>query len=50
MPDLGRYAFEVLTAYGATILLLAGLVWATWARSKRVRRALEQATERHDNG
>jgi len=50
MPDLGKYAAEVLAAYGATILLLAGLVWMTWARSNRVRRALEQAMERRDNG
>ena len=50
MPDLGKYAAEVLAAYGATILLLAGLVWMTWARSRRVRRALEQAMERRDNG
>ena len=50
MPELGKYAAEVLAAYGATFLLLAGLVWATWARSIRVRRALEQALEQRDNG
>lgn len=52
MPDLGKYAGEVLGAYGVALLLLAGLVALTWARAGRVRRALEraerEAKERHD--
>ena len=49
MPDLGKYGTEVLSAYGVTIVLLLGLVWATWTRSRRVRRELEQAEERRRN-
>ena len=39
MPDLGKYAVTVLSAYGASFLLLVGLVaWSLWqaARVKRV--------------
>ena len=46
MPDLGPYAAEVLTAYGASIGLLAGLVVLSLARAARVRRRLEQAEGR----
>ncbi|MFA5580475.1 MAG: heme exporter protein CcmD [Paracoccaceae bacterium] len=46
MPDLGKYAGEVLTAYGVTIVLLVILVWATRARSARVKRRLEEAEAR----
>lgn len=50
MPDLGKYAAEVLSAYGLTLLLVAGLIMATWARSRRVRRALERAEARRSDG
>lgn len=43
MPDLGKYAATVLGAYGATILLLLGLVALTWAQSRRARARLEEA-------
>ncbi len=46
MPDLGKYGAEVLSAYGATIALLAVLVWASWVRARRVRAALEEAEAR----
>jgi len=46
MPDLGKYGTEVLSAYGATIVLLVGLVWITWLRSRRVRAALDAAERR----
>ncbi len=46
MPDLGKYGTEVLSAYGATIVLLVALVWVTWARSRRVRLELEAAEKR----
>jgi heme exporter protein D len=42
-PELGRYAFTVLAAYGASFALIGGLVAATLRRSARVRRALEAA-------
>lgn len=40
MPDLGKYAFTVLSAYGATIILLVGLVVMTLWQGARVRRDL----------
>lgn len=46
MPELGRYAVEVLTAYGVTALLLGGLVALSLARAARVRRHLEEAEAR----
>lgn len=46
MPDLGKYAAEVLFAYGATIAILAALVLATWVRSRNIRQALAAADER----
>ncbi len=45
MPDLGKYAFEVLTAYAASIAVLAVLVGASVRRSRKVKRALK-AVER----
>ncbi len=50
MPDLGKYGTEVLSAYLATIALLAGLIALTWLRARRVRAALEQAEARKKNG
>lgn len=49
MPDLGRYAAEVLTAYGITAVLLVGIVALTLWRGARVKRALARA-ERRANG
>jgi len=42
MTDLGAYAVEVMSAYAVSLLLLAGLVWVSWRRAVKVRRALEQ--------
>jgi heme exporter protein D len=42
MPDLGSYAFAVLSSYGATILLVAGLIGLTvWQRLRVLRRLAE---------
>ena len=46
MPDLGPYAAEVLTAYGASFVLIAGLVALSLARAARMRRRLEEAEGR----
>lgn len=46
MPDLGKYVVEVLVAYGISIALLAGMIWASIYRSRRVQarlRAVEDA-------
>lgn len=50
MPDLGKYAVEVLSAYALTLLLLAGLVVISWVRSRRMKRALEAAEARRTSG
>ena len=41
MPDLGRYAAEVLLAYGSTAVLVGGLVAWTLMQSRRAKRMLE---------
>lgn len=46
MIDLGKYGVTVLSAYGITLSLLAGLVWHSLSRNARIRRALEEE-ERH---
>ncbi len=46
MPDLGTYAVEVLSAYGVSLALIAGLVALSFLRAARVRRALDEAEAR----
>ena len=50
MPDLGKYAVEVLSAYGVSILLLAGIVTVSVVRARRVRRELAEAEARVRRG
>lgn len=45
MPELGKYAFEVLTAYAASLLLLGLLVVLSLRRGRSARNMLE-AVER----
>lgn len=47
MPELGKYAVSVLSAYGATAVLLVVLVAATLLRGRRVRAEM-QRTEAKD--
>jgi heme exporter protein D len=51
MPDLGKYAGTVLSAYGVTLALLTLLIAVTVWRSRQVKarlRALEdQRADRH---
>ena len=42
IPDLGKYAVTVLSAYGATLILLGGLVWWSLRRAARVKAELEK--------
>ncbi|TWI38320.1 heme exporter protein CcmD [Paracoccus sulfuroxidans] len=46
MIDLGKYTVTVLSAYGAGILLLAGIILQTIAANARARRALEEQEKR----
>ena len=42
MPDLGKYAVEVLSAYAASLSILAGLIILTLRRGRAARAALDQ--------
>lgn len=48
MPDLGRYAAEVLSAYAVSLGLLAVLIAVTLRRNKAVRDALKQIEARRE--
>ncbi|MWB78558.1 heme exporter protein CcmD [Pseudooceanicola sp. 216_PA32_1] len=48
MPELGKYAGAVLSAYGASLALLAALVVASLWRARRVKRALDRVEARRD--
>ena len=45
MPDLGKYAVEVMSAYGVSLALLAGLVSVTLRRGRAARARLAEAEE-----
>ncbi|MCO6382271.1 MAG: heme exporter protein CcmD [Vannielia sp.] len=42
MPELGKYATEVLVAYGGSIAILAALLWVTIRRGAKVRAQLRR--------
>lgn len=46
MPDLGKYAFAVLSSYAATAVLLVAVVGLTLWQGRRVRRALDEVEAR----
>ena len=46
MPDLGKYTDTVLSAYAASILLLAALVALSLWRGRRLRREMQEMEER----
>ena len=46
MPDLGRYAVEVLSAYAGSLILLVAVVAASIWQAKRVRQRLESMEAR----
>ncbi|MFV0513989.1 MAG: heme exporter protein CcmD [Jhaorihella sp.] len=46
MPELGKYADTVLSAYAASILLLAGLVVVSLWRGRRLRAEMERIEAR----
>ncbi|MEZ5888333.1 MAG: heme exporter protein CcmD [Paracoccaceae bacterium] len=46
MPDLGKYALTVLSAYGVTLALVLALVAYVLIRAGRVKRALAEVEER----
>ena len=46
MPDLGKYAAEVISAYGIAILLLISLVALSIRASAQAKRALDAQEEK----
>jgi heme exporter protein D len=46
LPDLGKYAGTVLSAYGASIVLLVGLLWISVSKGLRVRKQLDAVEKR----
>jgi heme exporter protein D len=46
MPELGKYALVVISAYGTSLVLLFSLIgWSIW-QSKRVKAALAASEKR----
>lgn len=48
MPDLGKYAAEVLLAYGVSIALLAVTVMLSWRQAVASKAALDKAEGRQN--
>ncbi len=48
MPELGKYAVEVTSAYVVSAGLLVGLVWASLRQGARVLRELRAVEARRD--
>ena len=46
MPDLGKYAFAVLSSYGVTIVLLSVIVLISFRRARKVRAVLDEIENR----
>ncbi|EAQ45189.1 hypothetical protein MED193_05146 [Roseobacter sp. MED193] len=46
VPDLGKYSDTVLSAYAASLILLALLVVLTLLRGRRVRREMDSIEQR----
>ena len=46
MPDLGKYALEVGLAYGASAVLIGGLIVWSLVRAKRTRDRLRAVEDR----
>lgn len=46
MPDLGKYAFAVLSSYGASITLILALVGFSLWESRRIKRQLAEVEAR----
>ena len=48
IPDLGRYAAEVLAAYGVSLALLVGITGLSVRRWLRLKAAMERAEAGRD--
>ncbi len=50
MPDLGKYAFYVLSAYGVSLVCLAALIWESFRRAAKARAQLAEIEARTKHG
>ena len=50
MPELGKYAFEVMLAYAGSLGLLLGLVALSVAQARRTKRLLDETERRTKDG
>lgn len=48
MPDLGKYGETILTAYAATIILVAAIVVLSIVRARKVKRQLAELEARRN--
>jgi heme exporter protein D len=48
MPELGKYAVEVLSAYAIAFVLIGGLIAATLIQGARARRDLSDIEKRKE--
>ena len=48
MPDLGKYGETILTAYAATIILVAAIVVISIVRARKVKRQLAELEARRN--
>ena len=48
MPDLGKYAVEVLSAYGASLAILSATVLLSFMQGRKARRALRDIEARQN--
>lgn len=46
MPDLGKYADAVLSAYAVSLVLIALLIWASLRRARKIRAELDEVEAR----
>lgn len=49
MPDLGKYADAVLSAYAVSIVLVLGLILVSILRSNRIRKDLQDIERKGRN-
>ncbi len=48
MPELGKYATAIFSAWGLSLGALALLIGISWVQSRRARRALDAAEARQN--
>ncbi|MFY9237453.1 MAG: heme exporter protein CcmD [Roseovarius sp.] len=46
IPELGKYAVEVLSSYAVSLAMIIALVWISMARARRVRAELSALEKR----